>query len=174
MLRERIVWIVALLLVGGAGYYTGNMLGVRAGEQNRAAAAQQFFASRGGGQNGGQAGAQGGFGGFGGAGRGNRVVGTVSAVDGNTITLTGQNGTATKVQLASGGAIRKQVDGQIGDVTSGEQVVATGTLNGDTFQATSIQVGGIGGGQGGRGAGQGAGQGGQNPASSMPAATATP
>jgi hypothetical protein len=44
--------------------------------------------------------------------------------------------------------VRKQVDGQISDITAGEQIVAMGTQNGDTFQATSIQIGGFGGGGG--------------------------
>jgi hypothetical protein len=61
MLRERIVWIVALLLIAGLGFYSGQTVGVRAGEQNRAQATQGFFSQRGGGsQGGGQAGGQGG------------------------------------------------------------------------------------------------------------------
>ena len=149
MLRERIVWIVALLVVGGLGFYSGQTVGVRAGEQNRAQAAQGFFSQRGGGQNGGQGGGQGG-GGF----RGGGVAGTISAVSGNTITLTTRNGQSAKVQLAADGKVRKQVDGQLSDLTVGEQVVAIGAQSGDTFQATSIQVGGgfgggFGGGQGG-------------------------
>jgi len=141
MLRERIVWIVALLIVAGLGFYSGQTIGVRAGEQNRAQAAQGFFSQRGGGgQGGGQAG-----GGF----RGGGAAGMVSAVDGNTITLTTRNGQTMKVQLAADGTVRKQVDGQLSDITVGTQVVAIGTQNGDTFQATSIQIGGFGGGQGG-------------------------
>jgi len=141
MSRERIVWIVALLIVAGLGFYSGQTIGVRAGEQNRAQAAQGFFSQRGGGgQGGGQAG--GGFRGGGGA-------GMVGAVDGNTITLTTRNGQTMKVQLAADGKVRKQVDGQLSDITVGTQVVAIGTQNGDTFQATSIQIGGFGGGQGG-------------------------
>ncbi len=64
MLRERIVWIVALILVAGAGFYSGQTIGVRAGEQNRAQAAQQFFGQRGGQAGGGQGNAQGGQGGL--------------------------------------------------------------------------------------------------------------
>jgi hypothetical protein len=52
------------------------------------------------------------------------------------------------VQLAADGKVRKQVDGQLSDVTVGAQVVAFGTQSSDTFQATSIQLGGFGG-QGG-------------------------
>ena len=125
MLRERIVWIVALLIVAGLGFYSGQTVGVRAGEQNRAQATQGFFSQGGG------------------------VAGTVSAVSGNTITITTRNGQTTNVQLAADGKVRKQVDGQLSDVTVGAQVVAIGTQSGDTFQATSIQLGGFGGGFGG-------------------------
>ena len=152
MLRERIVWIVALLVVAGAGFYSGQIVGARNGERNRAQAAQQFFGQRGGqgGQGGGQfGGGQGGQGGGpaggqgGGFGRGNGVAGTVSAISGNTITINSRNGETTKIQLAADGTIRKQVDGQLSDITAGEQIVAFGTQSGDTFQATSIQVGGL-------------------------------
>src|SRR5689334_10284198 len=135
MLRERIIWIVALLVVAGAGFYSGDIVGARAAASNRAAAAAGFFSQRGGGQGGGQ-----GAGGF----RGGGAIGTVSAVDGNTITITTRNGQTMKIELASGGTVRKQVDGQISDITTGEQIVAQGTQNGDTFQATSIQIGGFG------------------------------
>jgi len=73
----------------------------------------------------------------------------VSEVSGNTITLSTRNGQTMKVQLAADGTVRKQIDGQLSDITVGEQVVAIGTQNGDTFQATSIQIGGGFGGQGG-------------------------
>jgi len=132
MLRERIVWIVALVLVAGAGFFSGQAIGVRADEQNRAQAAQQFFGQRGG---------QGGQGGF----RGGGTAGTVSDVSGNTITITTRNGQTVKVQLAADGTVRKQVDGQLSDIKTGEQIVAFGTQNGDTFQATAIQIGGQGG-----------------------------
>ena len=143
MLRERIIWIVVLLVVAGAGFYSGRIVGVQAGESNRAQAAQQFFGQRGGGQGGGQFGGGGGQGGGGfGRGGGGGVAGMVSAVSGDTITITTRNGDTTKIQLAANGTVRKQVDGQLSDVTPGEQIVAFGAQSGDTFQATSIQVGG--------------------------------
>ena len=145
MLRERIVWIVALLLVAGAGFYSGDIVGARAAASNRAAAAAGFFSQRGGGQGGGQAG---------GAFRGGGAVGTVSDISGNTITITTRNGQPMKVELAANGTVRKQADGQLSDITKGAQIVAIGTQNGDTFQATSIQIGGFGG--GGQGGGRNA------------------
>ena len=162
MRLERIIWIVALVLVAGAGFYSGQIVGTRAGEQNRATAAQQFFSQRGGqaGQGAGQAG-QGGFN------RGGGVAGTVSSVSGNTITITTRGGQTQKIELAADAKVRKQVDGQLSDITAGEQIVATGAQSGDTFQATSIQVGAFGGGFGGGGrngsgnGGSGRGSGGQ-------------
>ena len=147
MLRERIIWIAALLLIAGLGFYSGQTVGVRAGEQNRAQATQGFFSQRGGGQAGGQGGGQGGGQAGGLRGQGGGVNGTVSAVSGNTITITTRNGQTTTVQLAADGKVRKQVDGQLSDVTVGAQVVAIGTQSGDTFQATSLQIGGFGGGR---------------------------
>jgi hypothetical protein len=145
MRMERIIWIVALLVVGGVGFYSGQLIGGRLAAQNRAQAAQQFFSQRGGtGQDG-----QGGQGGQGGAFRGNgSTAGTVSDVSGNTITITTRNGQTMKLQLAADGTVRKQVDGQLSDIKQGDQIVATGTQNGDTFEANSIQIGGFGGGFG--------------------------
>ena len=141
MSRERIIWIVALLLVAGAGFYSGQLIGNRTATQNRALAAQQFFNQRGGQGNG--AGAAGQAGGQNGAFRnGGGMAGTVSEVAGNTITIATRNGQALKVQLAADGTVRKQVDGQLSDIKQGDQIVAVGSQNGDTFQATSIQIGG--------------------------------
>jgi|GEM_PF-1267105 len=163
MLRERIIWIVALLLVGGVGFFSGQAIGVRAGEQNRTQAAQQFLSQRGqaNGQNGGQAG---GAGGFARGGNGGGTAGMVSDVSGNTITITTRNNQTLKIQLAANGTVRKQVDGQLSDIKAGDQIIAIGTQSGDIFQATSIQLGGgFGGGFGGQGGGQRGNQnGGQN------------
>jgi hypothetical protein len=140
MLRERIIWLVALLAVGGIAFYGGQTLGVRAGEQNRAQAAQQFFSERGG-----PGAGAGGFAGRGGQGGG--VFGTVSAVSGNTVTVTTRNGQTTKIELAANGTVRKQVDGRISDIVAGEQITAFGTQSGDTFEANSILIGGQAGGR---------------------------
>lgn len=149
MMRERIVWIVALVVVAAAGFYSGQFIGVRNGQQNVAQASQQFASQRGGGTSpGAGGGGQGGQGGF--AGRG--VSGTVASVDGNTITVTTRTGQTETVQLAPNGTVSKQVSGQPSDITKGEQIVAAGQSNGSTFQATSIQIGGgFGGGRGGNG-----------------------
>lgn len=170
MLRERIVWIVALIVVAAAGFYSGQYIGVRNGQATVAQASQQFASQRGGGTGGGGFGGgqgQGQGGGF--AGRG--VSGTVASVDGNTITVTTRNGQTETVQLASNGTVTKQATGQVSDITKGAQIVAIGQANGNTFQATSIQIGGGFGGAGGRGGGNGGGNGGNG--GGAPSATST-
>ena len=140
MLRERIIWIVALLLVAGGGFYSGQLIGSRTATQQRAQAAQQFFGQRGG-QNGGQGGQNGGFAGRGGA------SGTVASVSGNTVTITTRSGQNMTINLAASTTVRKLADGQVSDIKQGEQITAFGTQNGDTFDATSIQIGQLGGGR---------------------------
>jgi preprotein translocase subunit YajC len=163
MLRERIIWIVALLIVGGAGFYSGQQLGLREGEQGRSQAMQRFFGQRGGGFGQGGAGqgdfvqgapGQGGQGapaqiplgqggaGQGAGGRGRGLNGTVASVSGDTISLTTRDNQTVTVKLASGATVRKQVDAQLSDIKQGEQVIAFGAQNGNTFEASSIQVGG--------------------------------
>ena len=87
-----------------------------------------------------------------------RVRGTVEKLEGNVMTVKARNGQTMKVQLAANGMVRKQVDGQLSDIKQGDQIVAVGSQNGDTLQATNIQIGGGFGGQfgGGRGDGQNA------------------
>ncbi len=118
MSRERIMWIVALLLVAGIGFYGGQTLGGRGGL----------------------------FGGAGGRGGGG-TAGTVSAVAGNVLTITTRAGQTMQVQIDANTTLRKQADAKLSDLTPGEQVVAIGTANGNTIQATSVQIGGAGGGR---------------------------
>ncbi|HEU5086912.1 MAG TPA: hypothetical protein VFT99_05685 [Roseiflexaceae bacterium] len=158
--KERIVWIVALLVVAGAAFYGGQQFGVMRGRQERAQAASTFFGGRGG---------QATAGGF--AGRG--VNGTVSAISGNSITITARDGSTVTVQLAQGGVVRKQTEGQLSDIKTGDVVTAIGTRNGDTITASAIQIGGGFGGapgaQGGPNQGAGANNGrGQNPRPTQP------
>ena len=118
MSRERIMWIVVVLVAVGIGFYGG-----------------QTFGGRGGGF-GGTAGRNGG---------GTTTVGTVSAVAGNIVTITTRAGQTMQVQLDANSALRKQADAQISDITSGEQIVVTGAVSGTTIQATNVQIGGAGG-----------------------------
>jgi hypothetical protein len=149
--QERIAWIIAVLLVGGAAFFGGRQLGVQAGQEARQQSAQQFFAQRGGNGPGGP------------GGRGGAVTGTVESVSGNSVVIATQDGTKVTVTLAQGGQVRKQVDGTLADVKQGDRVVAFGARSGDTLEAQAIQLGGLPGGfgrQGGQGQG-GQGQGGQ-------------
>ena len=100
----------------------------------------------------GAAGANGGAGlrapGAGGLGGG--LFGTVSKVDGNTITLTQRDGTTTTVVMASGGSVSRTVSGSLADLTAGTSIAVRGaTVDGKTT-AESITInpangGGIGG-----------------------------
>jgi hypothetical protein len=63
-------------------------------------------------------------------------------MSGSTITIATRNGQTATVQLVADGTVHKQVDGQLSDIKQGEQIVAFGTQNGNTFQASSIQIGG--------------------------------
>jgi hypothetical protein len=128
MKQERILWVVAVLLVGVAAFFGGRQMGVVAGQESRSAAQQQFFAQRGGN-------------GQGGGGRGQGVSGTVEAIDGNTLSVKLNDGSTVKVALADKGVVRKQVEGTLADIKVGERVIALGTQNGDTFSASSIQAG---------------------------------
>ena len=51
------------------------------------------------------------------------------------------------INLAASTTVRKLADGQISDIKQGEQITAFGTQNGDAFDATSIQIGQLGGGR---------------------------
>ena len=136
MSQERIMWVVAVLLVGAATFFGGRQMGVVAGQESRSAAAAGFLAQRGGGQGGGQGGGRG-------------MSGTVDSIDGTTVNLKLNDGSTLKVSLAADGLVRHQVNGTLADVKVGDRVVAMGTQNGDTFAATALQVGGGFGGPGG-------------------------
>lgn len=147
-MTERIVWVVAVALVGGAAFFGGRQVGFDAGQQSRAQAAQRFFNERGG-QGGGGVPGQPGQGAPGLPG-GQGVTGLVERVEGDRIVIATPNGTSVTVHLAANVQVRKQVDGQLSDVTVGERIVAIGTRNGDTVEATAVQIGGaFGGGRGG-------------------------
>ena len=156
LLPERIVWVIALLIIAAAGFYFGQQSGIRNGLSQQAQATQQFLSQRGGGQGGqgGQGGSRGGFG-------QNGAAGTVDHVDGNSIVVKQSDGSSVTIQTDSSTTFRQQATAQLSDVKAGQRVTAIGTRNGTTVQATTVQIGGGFGGQGGtRQGGQGGGQGG--------------
>ena len=137
MVVERIVWLVAVALVGAAAVYGGQQLGFASGQQSRAVATQRFLAERGG-QGAGASGAGGPVGRFG----GQNVAGVVEKVDADRVTLTAVDGSQVTVELAPDGTVRRTVEGSLADLKPGERVVAFGTRSGDVFRATSVQIGG--------------------------------
>jgi hypothetical protein len=152
MLRERIIWLVAVFAIGGAAFYGGTVFGQQQGAQRRTQAAQQFFSQRGGTS-------------------GMMLAGTVSAVTDTSVTVKTRDGQTQTLELAAGGTVRKQADGALSDIKAGDTVVAQGTQSGTTFQATTIQIGQIGqiGGAGGPGGAPGqAGQQGQDGGAGAP------
>jgi hypothetical protein len=137
MSRERMIWAVALVLVGGAAFFGGQQLGVEQGIQRRGQAAQEFFAQRGG-----QGGAPGGAPGQGGNRNLARVSGVVEQNNGASMIVSLSDGTKVTVALAADGVVRRQVDGQLSDLRVGETVLALGARTGDSMQASMIQIGG--------------------------------
>lgn len=153
LMPERLLWLVAILLIAGAGFYVGRQNGIGAGLAQRQRATDQFLAERGGNHAGGQQGQGGGQDRFGGQGQ----AGTVQSVNGNTITIQTSNGATATIQVGDTTAIRKQVAGQVSDIRAGDRIVAFGDRSGDVLQATAVQLGGFGGPgeQGGNHSGQG-------------------
>jgi len=79
------------------------------------------------------------------------VGGTVTAVSGNTITVTGKDGTSYTID-ASAAAITKDETVAVADVAVGDTITADGTVNGTSVTATNIHDGKMtAGGFGGRG-----------------------
>ena len=68
------------------------------------------------------------------------VMGTVSAVNGNSITLTGKDGKTYTVEAGSA-AISKDMTVAISDIKVGDMLMAQGSVNGTTVTATNIHDG---------------------------------
>ncbi len=130
---------VALLVVGGVG---GALIGHTVGTSDTQQTAGGRFArgfpgaGQGGAGQGDRAGA-----GPGGAGAG-VVVGTVTAVDGDTVTIKEQGGRTVSVKLSDSTAITVTKPGSSSDVTVDEQVMATGQAGSDgTVTARNLRIG---------------------------------
>ena len=126
-----VVVVVLMAGSGAAGYYFGNQNGLTTAQNIRA----EFFAGRGGGTGtggqftGGTPQAQGTRGaGQGGQGAGfgrPTAAGVVKSVQGNTITVTQQDGSTTTVTVDDKTQYEKQVSGTLADVTAGLRIVVT-------------------------------------------------
>jgi hypothetical protein len=83
----------------------------------------------------GAAGAAGRFGGPGGG-----VFGTITKVEGNTITVTQRDGTTATVVVPSGTTITKTVDGSLSDLKSGTSIAVRGTTANGKTTAESVTI----------------------------------
>lgn len=70
-------------------------------------------------------------------GKGPGVMGTVSAVNGSTVTVTGMNGQSYTVEAGSA-KVRRMVEGSLSDIAVGDRIGVHGTVNGTTVTATEI------------------------------------
>ena len=68
------------------------------------------------------------------------VTGTVETIDGQRIVLKDKDGASTSVQLADGAEIQKQTEVSPAELTAGMLIFATGTQEGDIYQATQVQI----------------------------------
>lgn len=142
-MRERMIWIVVLLLCSAGAFYAGRGNGIATAQAQAQQTSGRFFADRGGGnaasdaaQHQGNGGARRGFGAT-----GQNVTGTVDSIDGSTLTIKLRDNTTAKVQLNADATIRKQVQGQPSDIHVGDFVIVNGTKNGDVLQAAGVQIG---------------------------------
>jgi hypothetical protein len=81
-------------------------------------------------------------------GGGQGTFGTVTAVDGSTITIEMQDGTTMTVSTASDTTVTVTREISVADLVTGDTISVTGTTSGSTVAATSIRRGEIGGGFG--------------------------
>lgn len=73
-------------------------------------------------------------------GPGGGVVGTVSKIEGNTITVTQRDGTTTTVVVPSGTTITKTVSGALSDLTAGTSIAVRGTTADGKTTAESVTI----------------------------------
>lgn len=127
-----IAGIALLAVAAGAGFQYGKMYQSNQANQIRS----QFLRSRGiNSENGTRGAGGGGFGGFGGG-----VFGQLKSVNGNTLTVTTQNGDET-VDLTTNTQIEKTTTGTTADLKAGEQLIVRGQRDSsNTVTAETIQI----------------------------------
>jgi hypothetical protein len=84
---------------------------------------------------------------------GNTTIGTITNVDGDTITIQTANGDTISVDVGSDTTIQVTQTGSLSDLRSGDTIVVAGTENDGSIDADSINEGGLGLTGGGPGAG---------------------
>ena len=75
-----------------------------------------------------------------GPGMGRGAMGTVSAVSGNTLTITGDNGTTYTID-AGNATVSKIVTESVSDIQVGDRIDAQGSVSGSTVTADHIMAG---------------------------------
>jgi len=149
MSKNVITTIVVAVVIGVVGFFGG----MKYGESKTSAAASARTGTAGGA--GAFAGRAGGTrGGFGGAAGGGLVTGQIIKQDASSITVQLPGSAGTKlVMFAPSTTVGRIATGTPADLTTGQNVIVTGTANSDgSVSATSIQIrpagmGGFGGGQ---------------------------
>jgi len=124
----------ALLLVGGfvGGYLTKD---VTSGGNDRAGGNFTRMGGPGGGFGGG------GQGGPGGGGPQNLTIGTITKVDGTTITIKTTSGTTVTATIGSDTNVNVTKSGSIKDLAKGDEIVVNGQRDGDTIAAEFVSKG---------------------------------
>ena len=153
--------VAALVLGGVGGFFIGNSSGGSSGPKTLADALTQFRAGKlpagnttggfggpggfpGGAGGGGTTGTGGTGGGAGGGGFGRGLIGTVSSVDGDTVTVTTQAGNV-KVTVTPSTTVTKSAPGAISDLTKGTnvRVTAAGSGSGGNSSGSSVTANSI-------------------------------
>lgn len=138
--------VLAVVLVGGSFWE-----GMNVGKAQASDAQSSFLADRGFGSGAGTGGAGGtggtgtaggnGGSGFGGGRRGqNGANGTISKVDGNTITLTTQQGDTVTVNITADTPVLKSAAGSSADLKPGAHITVVGDRSGTNVAAKGIQI----------------------------------
>jgi hypothetical protein len=118
--------IIMILILVAVSFYAGDMYGKRQLTRNNPA--QQFTGMRG------RTGSTGRMG-------GGMIAGTVLSKDATTITITLPDGGSKIIFVSTSTPVTKSVSGVSSDITTGENIVVTGTTNTDgSVSAQSIQI----------------------------------
>ncbi|MDE3091460.1 MAG: hypothetical protein KGJ80_18995 [Chloroflexota bacterium] len=124
--------LVLVMVAGGGGFFAGTSYGQAQAQNIRA----DFFRQRSGNQaNASGQGSQAGQ--FGGR---PAAVGTLKSVQGDTITVTQNDGTIVTVNVNAQTVIQKTVTGTLGDLQAGERVTVLSDQTGSNVTAQTVQI----------------------------------